>query len=265
MVGRLTKAAAVLAILIGLAIVGQFGWSKYVGWRVERAIDAALAVNESHWKTGEGMRVAARMVARIDGEERVWDSTLDCFRRQVVDRDSRGLPVTLMVTDAVALESLFTLFGKDRAYRIGPASAFCAEMLDQSTAPELPRAFEGEIVIDAIPPEDGQIEAMIRMHVGPACRLTWKGDQPINLGDNMHIDLVELTTVENLPVRDMVREPGHMGPVDMLITRLAPGLLGNVLNNPARYTWNNERKCWLSDRDTACDTRADVLCGIPSL
>ncbi len=262
---HLLKAAFALLAMALLAVGGALAWSEYRAFRWTAAVDRAEADNAANWETGAALRITARLKATAEGQDHDRERTLDCFRKQVVERGDMGRPVVRTVSEGVGYKAAFVLHSDERIYYIGPAREVCAAILSAEHPRAFPIPFAGSVIIEPFPREETSKLDVLRARLGPACRLDWSTGQPISLGGGVQIDLVEILSVEEVPMQRALSKPEHMGTADATILQLAASILGDSFDKPAWYDWNDGMKCWLPRDGARCATQADDLCGIPRL
>ncbi len=265
MTRRLAKAAAAVLAIASVALAGVLLWSKMQERRFERAVAAAEAWNRTHWEMGSALRIAARMTYRALGEEAHRETSLTCFQKRQVDFGNGRRPQTKTVSGAVGLKSLFAVHREGQSYYIGPSGGLCAALFADGAPSGLPAPFVGDVVINEIPGEEASELNRLKARLGPACRLTWDTQQPINLGNGVEIEAVEILKVEVVPMSSALAKPEHMGEADAIFDGFVRKYLPGNPDQPARYEWSQTGKCWRRPDTAECRTEADDICGVPRL
>jgi hypothetical protein len=99
---------------------------------------------------------------------------------------------------------------------------------------------------------------------GPACRLNWTAGTPLSLDYNLFIDDLTILSIEEVPLRDVLREPDHMGSARDTTLRIMEQIgVSTNLEKPARFDWNQNELCWMAADEDRCSAQAVDLCGIP--
>ena len=265
MLARIVKTTVAFLLFSVVALAVLWGWSKHQANQFEEAVAQAEDWNRSHWENGTALRIVAHMNARIFRDSFERETTLDCFQKRLVDREGSRRPVTRTVSRAVGLKALFAITSEERSYYVGPADRLCDELFQDDVPTNLPAHFEGDIVINEIPTDENADILHLNARLGPTCKLLWATGQPVNLGNNVSIEAVEIRSVEVLPLSDVVSSPENMGTANAIMTRLFRTSVGADPNLPAHFQWNTAEKCWVGRFTGECNTDADDSCGIPKL
>lgn len=266
MLRLLVKAVLALLILMGVSAGAIYAWIPINERLFDRALARAEAANAAHWETGTALRVNARLVQRSFGKTVTREETLDCFQKQVVTYRRFGGHLPETRSQSTFRKSLFTLFSEDRSFNIAPDGTLCTELFRAGETTDQSSPFSGDIVINPLPSEDSPAYEAWMLRQGPACRLNWTAGTPLSLDYNLFIDDLTILSVEEVPLRHVLREPDHMGSArDTTLRIMAQIGVSTNLEKPARFDWNQDELCWLAPDEDRCSTQADELCGIPKL
>ena len=75
---------------------------------------------------------------------------------------------------------------------------------------------------------------------------------------------VQLLSVEPVPMREALAEPGFMGSANAIIDRMV-NRSSWASDRPVTYRWDQTALCWVATGRAECIREADGICGIPRL
>ncbi len=266
MIARIARTAAAFLVFAAIATGGLVLWSGFLARQYDEAVAEAEDWNRAYWETGSALKITARMTYRYLGEDAESETALLCFQKRMVGRGNDSGPTSYTVSEAVGLKSLFAVHAENRSVYVGPSGGLCAGLFRDGPPAGLPTRFSGDVVITEIPDDEASDVARLTARLGPACRLTWETGRPLDLDGVLQIDRVEMTSVEEVPMSSALSKPEHMGSADATLARLVRAHSGGGdVNQPARFQWDEAKKCWIGAIGAGCATEMDDVCGIPRL
>lgn len=266
MLRLLLKATLGLLVLLGVSAGAFFVWGAINERLFDRTLARAEAANAAHWENGTALRVKARLVQRSFGETVTREETLDCFQKQVVTYRRFGGHLTETRAQSTFRKSLFNISSEDRWIHVAPDGTLCTELFRAGETTDQPAPFSGDIVINPLLSEDSLPYEAWMLRQGPTCRLNWTAGEPLSLDYNLHVDDLSILSVEEVPLRSVLREPDHMGSARDTTLRIMEQIgVSTNLEKPARFDWNQNELCWMAADEDRCSAQAVDLCGIPKL
>ncbi len=267
MIRRLAFVGGAVLVFAAFIYGAHFLWSKFQSRQYEQAVAEAEAWNRSHWENGSALRITARMDYSRYGEPMEREAVQTCFQKRMVDRNSGFWTQTDTVTVAYGFQRLFGFATETRGIQLGPSRTLCIEVFRDGPPTELPAHFSGDVVINEQPAaEDISVLYVLEQRMGPSCRLRWTTERPLDLEEGIRVNSVQILSVEEVAMSSAVAKPDHMGSADATIERLVQHFLGRGdPNKPARFEWNEAKKCWRGTGSGKCEPKADDLCGVPRL